>query len=80
MFQDLTGNEPLFGLWNFDNVENDIARDHWRQPRREVVGKAKIVAEQLPTPTETPPLENVLQPTAHQPVELPSPPSATSRS
>jgi hypothetical protein len=63
MFQHLSGNEPeLAALWNFDNVENGVVKDSTGSAHEaKLVGKAKIVAAQLPGSTEAPPLGNVLQ-------------------
>lgn len=52
MSERLTGSEPgLAGLWNFDSAENGVLRDSSPSGHHgRLVGNARVVAAQLPTP------------------------------
>jgi PAS domain S-box-containing protein len=74
MFRGLTGTEPgLAGLWNFEKVENGVAKDSAPGGHDgKLVGNAKTVEAQLPTSLEPTNLENVLDlPGEGSYVELP---------
>ncbi len=62
MAERLTGNEPgLAGLWNFDSAENGVLRDSSPGGRHgRLIGNARVVAAQLPTPGTTPTMASVL--------------------
>jgi signal transduction histidine kinase/CheY-like chemotaxis protein/ligand-binding sensor domain-containing protein len=63
MFKRLTGTEPgLAGLWNFDQVENDVVKDATAGAHHgRLVGSAKTAEAQLPGAVEATVVGNVLQ-------------------